>query len=90
MCHDRIDGNEIDLTHEFMGMMISAQRTGVTVTLHNLEGAAMIRSRRGRVIIVGRNKLVDLAGNSYGMPEAEYRLLVGPLGSASVVLALDS
>jgi CRP-like cAMP-binding protein len=80
MCHDRIDGDEIALTHEFMGMMIAAERSGVTITLHILEGAGMIRSKRGRVIIRDRDKLEDLAGDSYGVPEAEYRQLIGPLG----------
>ena len=86
MCHDRIDGDEIALTHEFMGMMIAAERSGVTVTLHILEGAGMIRSKRGRVIIVDRDKLEDLAGDSYGVPEAEYRHLIGPIGRPGVVL----
>ena len=80
MCHDRVDGDEIALTHEFMGMMISAERSGVTVTLHILEGAGMIQSKRGRVIIKDRDKLEDLAGDSYGVPEAEYRHLIGPIG----------
>jgi CRP-like cAMP-binding protein len=80
MCHDRTDGDEIALTHEFMGMMIAADRSGVTVTLHILEGSGMIRSRRGRVIILDREKLEELADDSYGLPEAEYRKLIGPLG----------
>ena len=84
MCHDRLEGDEIALTHEFMGMMISADRSNVTVTLHILEGAGMIRSKRGRVIILDRDKLEELAGDSYGVPEAEYRLLIGPLGRGAV------
>jgi hypothetical protein len=82
MCHDRVEGNEISLTHEFMGMMISADRSNVTVTLHILEGAGLIWSKRGRVIIRQREKLEDLAGDSYGVPEAEYRRLIGPLGKS--------
>jgi CRP-like cAMP-binding protein len=82
MAHDRIDGDDIPLTHEFMGMMIAAERSGVTVTLHILEGSGMIRSTRGRVTILDRDKLEALAGDSYGVPEAEYRRLVGPLGRA--------
>lgn len=50
MCHDRIDGDEIALTHEFISMRISADRSGVTVTLHILEGGGMITSKRGLVI----------------------------------------
>jgi len=80
MCHDRVEGDEIALTHEFMGMMISADRSGVTVTLHILEGAGMIWSKRGRVIIRDREMLEELAGDGYGVPEAEYRRLIGPFG----------
>lgn len=80
MCHDRNDDDEILLTHEFMAMMIAAERSGVTVSLHVLEGSGMIRSRRGRVIILDRDKLEELAGEGYGRPEAEYRRLIGAFG----------
>jgi CRP-like cAMP-binding protein len=80
MCHDRSDGDEIALTHEFMGMMIAAERSGVTISLHVLEGAGMIRSKRGRVLILDRAKLEELAGDGYGRPEAEYRKLIAPFG----------
>lgn len=80
MCHDRVDGDEIPLTHEFIGMMIAAERSGVTVSLHILEGAGMIYAKRGRIIIRDRDMLEYLAGDSYGVPEAEYRRLIGPFG----------
>jgi CRP-like cAMP-binding protein len=80
MCHDRNDSDEILLTHEFMAMMIAAERSGVTVSLHVLEGAGMIRATRGRVRILDRHKLEELAGEGYGQPEAEYRRLIGPFG----------
>jgi CRP-like cAMP-binding protein len=80
MCHDRNDGDEIMLTHEFMAMMIAADRSSVTVSLHVLEGAGMIRSKRGRVLILDRETLEDLAGEGYGRPEAEYRKLIAPFG----------
>lgn len=83
MCHDRVAGDEIAITHEFLGLMIAAQRSGVTVTLHALEGAGMIRSTRGRVIIRDRAKLEEIAGDSYGIPEARYRELIAPFGKSS-------
>ena len=89
MCHDRVDGDEIFLTHEFMAMMIACQRSGVTVTLHVLEGMGAIRSKRGRVIIVDREKLEDLAGDAFGEPEGEYRRLIGPFGREGSVLPFD-
>lgn len=80
MCRDRVDSDEIRLTHEFMAMMVGVQRSGVTVTLHILEGCGAIRSKRGRVIILDREKLEELAGDAYGAPEAEYRRLIGVFG----------
>ncbi len=80
MCHDRSPSDEIALTHEFMAIMIGAQRSGVTVSLHILEGSGMISSKRGRVIILDREKLEELAGDSYGSAESEYRRLIGPFG----------
>ncbi|MBE7186158.1 MAG: Crp/Fnr family transcriptional regulator [Methylobacterium mesophilicum] len=80
MCRDRADSDEIALTHEFMAIMIGAQRSGVTVALHILEGTGMIRSTRKRVIILDRDKLEELAGESYGLAEAEYRRLISPFG----------
>lgn len=80
ICHDRSDGDEIALTHELLAIMIAAQRSGVTVALHVLEGMGMIRSRRGVVVIRDRAKLEELAGDGYGLAEAEYRRLIRPLG----------
>jgi CRP-like cAMP-binding protein len=89
MCHDRVDGDEMHLTHEFMAMMIASQRSGVTITLHVLEGIGAIKAKRGRVIILDREKLEDLAGDAYGEPEGEYRRLIGPFGRKGIVLAFD-
>jgi CRP-like cAMP-binding protein len=80
MCHDRVDGEELLITHEFLGMMIAAERSGVTISLHILEGAGMIKARRGRIIILDREKLAELAGDIYGIPEDQYRRLIAPFG----------
>jgi CRP-like cAMP-binding protein len=89
MCHDRVEGDEILLTHEFMAMMIGCQRSGVTVTLHVLEGMGAIRSKRGRVIVRSRDMLEDLAGDAYGEPEGEYRRLIAPFGREGTVIQFD-
>jgi CRP-like cAMP-binding protein len=83
MCHDRLEGDNILLTHEFMSMMLAVRRSGVTVTLHVLEGSGAIRSTRGNVEIKNRARLEELAGDSYGLAENEYRRLIGPFGKSS-------
>ena len=82
MCHDRVDGDLLELTHEFMAMMLAVRRSGVTVTLHVLEGMGAIRSRRGLVTIIDRERLEEIAGNSYGLPEIEYSRLLSPFGKS--------
>jgi CRP-like cAMP-binding protein len=37
MANDRLDGDEIPLTHEFLSLMLGVRRAGVTVALHYLE-----------------------------------------------------
>lgn len=78
MCHDRGEDDELCVTHDFLAMMLGCRRPGVTVATHLLEGEGMIRARRGRITVRDREKLVALAGESYGRPEAEYeRLFAG-------------
>ena len=89
LVHDRINGDGIAITHEFMSMMIASQRTGVTQTLHVLEGEGMIRSTRGFVTIADRQKLQNLAGEAYGKPEAEYTRLIAPFGPRNNVFEID-
>ncbi|MBW9064536.1 Crp/Fnr family transcriptional regulator [Rhizobium herbae] len=76
MCHDRLDGDDLPLTHEFLSLMLGVRRSGVTDQLHILEGLHAIRATRGNIRIVNRAKLEDIAGGSYGLPEAEYRRLI--------------
>lgn len=79
MCHDRLDNDDIAITHEFMGMMLGSRRAGVTEALHMLEGNGLVRSNRGMVVVLDRAGLVSLAGNSYGCAENEYRRLIGAM-----------
>ena len=80
MCHDRMDSDQIELTHEFMSMMLAVRRSGVTVTLHTLEGTGAIRAQRGLVIVRDRARLEEIAGDSYGEAEREYIRLLAPFG----------
>ena len=77
MCHDRIDGDELALTHEFMALMLGVRRAGVTVGTHVLEGKGLIRNSRGMIIILDREGLEEQARQSYGVPEAEYARVIG-------------
>jgi CRP-like cAMP-binding protein len=81
MCHDRVDDNSFVITHEFLSLMLGVRRAGVTTALHILEGARIIKATRGRVEILDREQLQEAAGDSYGLPEAEYERLIGDMGA---------
>lgn len=76
MCHDRVDGDVLTTTHEFLSIMLGVRRPGVTEALHILEGARVIKAERGSVTVLDRAKLEAVAGESYGVAEAEYARLL--------------
>ncbi|ATU93868.1 cyclic nucleotide-binding protein [Phyllobacterium zundukense] len=77
MVHDRIDGANILLTHEFLAVMLGVRRPWVTEILHLLEDKRLIRAKRGQITIVDRKGLVSEANGFYGVAEAEYKRLLG-------------
>ena len=78
MAHDRTDGDDIALTHEYLAVMLAVQRPSVTTALHVLEGNRFIKATRGIVTVRDRADLEEFADGSYGRPEAEYSRLIGP------------
>ena len=76
MCHDRTEGDEIPVTHEFISMMLGVQRSGATIAVQTLEGTGAIKAQRGRITVRDRDGLLTLADGSYGTTEAEYARLI--------------
>lgn len=76
MAHDRVDGNVIPITHEFLALMLGVRRAGVTVALHELEGRRLIKAIRGQITVLDRAGTEKLANGFYGQPEGEYFRLV--------------
>jgi len=79
MSHDRQNGDEIPLTHEFLALMLGVRRPSVTIALHSLEGLGFIKATRGLINVRRRADLEEFAGGAYGVPEREYERLIGPL-----------
>lgn len=76
MCHDRTDGDNLVLTHEFLAMMLGVRRTGVTEAIQILEGNRLIKATRGHLRILDRERILKIAGGCYGVPEREYEHLM--------------
>jgi len=77
MAHDRVDGDNIALTHEFIAVMLGTRRPGVTEAVQTLSRKGFIRTDRGLVVVVDREGLLKRAGKLYGVPETEYDRLIG-------------
>ena len=78
MAHDRLEGDELPLTHDFLALMLGTTRSSVTLAVQALEGYGAIRAKRMLITVRDRDILLDLAGSSYGPAEAEYERLIGP------------
>lgn len=77
MAHDRVEGPNVPLTHEFLALMMGVRRPGITIALNAFESRGMITARRGEVIIKDRRGLEEEANGSYGAPEAVYERTFG-------------
>jgi CRP-like cAMP-binding protein len=65
MSHDRIGGETMPLTQEFLGQMLGTRRSSVSVAASILQKAGMITYTRGNVTIVDEPKLAEAACDCY-------------------------
>jgi CRP-like cAMP-binding protein len=72
MSQDRLGGEELPLTHDFLSLMLGVRRASVTDALRLLEGKGAIRASRGLIRIRDHQKLLAIAGHIDGPPEWEY------------------
>jgi CRP-like cAMP-binding protein len=77
MAQDRVGGDTLALTHEFLGLMLGVRRAGVTEAVGDLQRRKVIKAQRGVIIVLNRKGLERIAGGFYGLPEQEYRRLLG-------------
>lgn len=65
MTHDRVEGDEIALTQEFLAQMLGVRRATVTMVAGELQRAGLIDYSRGRIRIVDRHGLERVACECY-------------------------
>lgn len=75
MAHDRLETDELTLTHDFLADMLGVRRPGVSLALHLLEQRGMIYRQRGKIRIIDRPGLTKSTRGAYGVPEAEFERL---------------
>ena len=77
MTRDRVDDDEMVLTHEFIALMLGVRRAGVTSALQAFESKALIETARSSITVKDRDGLEEHANGLYGAPEAEFERLFG-------------
>jgi len=71
MAQDRLGGNNIHLTHDFLSLMLGTRRAGVTSALNAFEAAGLVACARGCISITNRAGLEKAAAGLFGIPEAD-------------------
>ncbi|SDR64208.1 cAMP-binding domain of CRP or a regulatory subunit of cAMP-dependent protein kinases [Rhizobiales bacterium GAS113] len=68
---DRTDSDILPLTQEFLSQMLGVQRTTVTLVARQLERAGVVLHRRGRIEIIDRKGLEEVACECYAIVRAQ-------------------
>jgi CRP-like cAMP-binding protein len=77
MAHDRIEGDELPLTQEFIALMLGVHRPSITVTAGVLQRAGLIRYSKGRIDILDRKALEAGSCECYGAVRKRFSALLG-------------
>jgi CRP-like cAMP-binding protein len=68
---DRVGADALPLTQEFLSQMLGVRRTTVTLVARQLETAGVIRHRRGRIEVVDRKGLEEVACECYAIVRSQ-------------------
>lgn len=78
MVHDRMPGDEFELTQDFLSQMLGVRRATVSETASQLQQAGLISYSRGRIVIVDRPGLERIVCECYGIIRSTFaRILEG-------------
>ncbi len=89
MTHDRVDGDEIPLTQEFLSYMLGVRRAGVTEACGTLQRSGLIRYRHGHITVVDRAGLEAATCECYAVAADAYTELLGTLIGPTPATALS-
>ena len=72
LCRDRTGTDKLQLTQEFLSIMLGTNRATVTISAIALQSAGYIKYSRGQITIINREGLKDFTCECYGIVKKEY------------------
>jgi CRP-like cAMP-binding protein len=72
MAHDRAEGNEFPMTHEFLSMMLGVRRAGISLAAGVLQKAGLIHYTAGRMEVTDRPGLEAASCECYNLVRHEF------------------
>jgi CRP-like cAMP-binding protein len=75
MTHDRVPGDQFELTHELLAVMLAVRRSGVTEVLMELKQRNLIKYTRGSITVLDRDGLEELSCECYELIRDRYQEL---------------
>jgi CRP-like cAMP-binding protein len=69
---DRLDSDQLIMTHELLANTLGVRREGITEAAHKLQAAGLIAYRRGRITVVDRMGLEAVCCECYRVVRREY------------------
>lgn len=67
MTHDRVQSDDLKLSHEFLAMMLGVRRASITEVLLPLQALDVLRSVRGTITIMNRRQLQERVCECYSV-----------------------
>jgi Crp-like helix-turn-helix domain len=78
LVHDRVLGDELLITQEFLSEMLGVRRPSVSLAASTLQHAGLISYRWGRITVLNRTGLEDAACEDYQQTVDEYEGVFSP------------
>lgn len=75
--HDRVRGDHLPLTQQFLAFMLGVRRAGVSVAAEALQRAGLIRYQRGKIMILDREGLEAASCPCYAINRDNFQRVVG-------------
>ena len=76
MTHDRVEGDVLPLTQEFLAIMLGVRRASVTLAAASLQQAGLINYKHGRITVLDREALESASCECYAAIRSAYARLL--------------